>query len=62
MAERPFRPVEILRVLLEHEVQFVVIGGYGAYLQGSPVPTLDVDVTPSARRDNLERLASALRD
>lgn len=59
MAE-PFRPIEILRVLMAHEVEFVVIGGFGAYLQGSPLPTLDVDITPRTGTDNLARLAAAL--
>lgn len=51
----------ILRVLVEHRVDFVVIGGMAAYVQGSPLPTLDVDVTPDASADNLQRLSDALR-
>lgn len=51
----------ILRVLVEHRVDFVVIGGMAAYFQGSPLPTLDVDVTPEVSADNLQRLSDALR-
>lgn len=51
----------ILRVLVEHGVQFVVIGGMAAYFQGSPLPTMDVDVTPDVSPDNLQRLSDALR-
>ena len=60
MGPEPFRPIEILRVLIAHQVEFVVIGGFGAYLQGSPLPTLDVDITPRAGAANLARLADAL--
>lgn len=51
---------EILRVLAEHEVRFVLIGGLAAILQGSPYPTEDVDVTPERSAENLERLSRAL--
>ncbi len=57
-----FDPDEILRVLHRHDVEFVLIGGMAATLHGSDVVTLDLDVSPKSTRDNLERLASALRD
>lgn len=58
----PFQPGEILRVLERHGVQFVVIGGLAAALQGSPFVTTDVDVTPRRARKNLERLSAALKE
>jgi hypothetical protein len=62
MAEaRPFDPEAILRVLQEHEVDYVLIGGLAASLHGSPHVTTDVDVTPSRSAENLARLARALR-
>jgi hypothetical protein len=60
--EARFRPVELLRVLIEHQVDFVVIGGFAALLHGSALPTIDLDITPGSTRQNLERLASALRE
>ena len=33
-----------------------------AVLHGSPLPTLDADICPDARPDNLERLAAVLRE
>lgn len=61
MAEpRPFDPEAILRVLDEHGVRYVLIGGLAATLYGSPHVTTDVDITPDEARDNLERLAAAL--
>lgn len=51
---------DILRVLSHHGVAFVVIGGLAAYLQGSPFPTEDIDVTPEQSAENLDRLSAAL--
>lgn len=61
MPAEEFRPVEILRVLVEHGVEFVLIGGFAAQLQGSPFPTEDIDVTPARSAENLRRLSAALR-
>ena len=52
----------ICRVLLDHGVRFVVIGGVAARLHRTGHATIDVDVCPSNDADNLERLAAALRD
>jgi hypothetical protein len=57
-----FDPTEIVRVLDEHHVAFIVIGGLAAALHGSDVVTVDLDVTPLSTRDNLERLSAALLD
>ncbi len=57
-----FRPHDILRVLIEREVEFVVIGGFAANMHGSPLPTLDIDITPRQSLPNLQRLSDALRD
>jgi hypothetical protein len=56
-----YEPVQLLRVLDEHGVGFVVIGGVAARLQRAPVLTQDVDVTPATDAANLDRLANALR-
>ncbi|HEY6628177.1 MAG TPA: hypothetical protein VI193_04265 [Acidimicrobiia bacterium] len=57
-----FDPVAALKVLVEHRVDFLVIGGVAARLRGAPFLTQDIDVTPSTDRANLERLALALKD
>lgn len=57
-----FRPAEILRVLAEHRVAYVLVGGVAATLYGSPHVTTDVDITPSTERSNLRSLAAALDD
>lgn len=60
MAE--FDPVAMLRVLMAHRVEFLVVGGIAARLRGAPLLTQDVDITPSTDRKNLEHLAGALQD
>lgn len=61
MTELPgFRPEEILRVLHEHDVRYVLIGGLAAVLHGSARSTYDVDITPDVTAENLARLSAAL--
>jgi hypothetical protein len=53
----------ILKVLLAHGVDFVVIGASAAILQGVPISaTLDLDVTTATTKANLKRLAAALKE
>jgi hypothetical protein len=56
-----FAPVEALRALELHRVQYVVIGALAAVAGGAPVVTRDLDITPARDTPNLERLAQALR-
>lgn len=58
----PFDPTPILSVLERHGVEYIVVGGFAAVLYGATRPTRDVDVTPATTRDNLDRLAAALRE
>lgn len=53
-------PERLLRSLVDHGVEFCVIGAAAAWLQGSPTVTLDLDVMPRRELDNAERLAAAL--
>lgn len=57
----PFSPVELLGVLVEHGVDFILIGGLAATVHGSPYATVDVDIVPRRERSNLDRLSGALR-
>ena len=52
----------IVEVLTRHGVNFIVIGGFAAIAQGSPIPTADVDVVPATDRDNFARLSGALKE
>ncbi|HEY6378334.1 MAG TPA: hypothetical protein VI316_04050 [Candidatus Dormibacteraeota bacterium] len=60
-SEGAFQPVDLLRVLVEHGVEFILIGGLAAAVHGSPFATLDVDVVPRREASNLDRLSDALR-
>jgi hypothetical protein len=53
-------PQRLLRALVDHEVEFCVIGAVAAWLQGNPSVTLGLDVMPRRNLDNAERLAAAL--
>ena len=57
-----FRPKPILRALLEHGVDFVLIGGLAGIARGSSYPSYDVDIAYARDDDNLERLAGALQE
>jgi len=60
--EPEFEPGRMLRILREHGVEFVLIGGMAATAHGSPLVTREVDITPSRSRDNLTRLSAALKE
>lgn len=55
-----FNPTAILDVLARHDVAYVLIGGYAALLQGSGMPTVDIDIVPERTATNLANLAAAL--
>jgi hypothetical protein len=51
----------MLRVLAEHRVGFVIIGGFALSAHGVIRGTKDIDVVPDPRSKNIGRLAAALR-
>jgi hypothetical protein len=53
--------IEILCVLCDHDVQFVVAGGVAVVLHGIERLALDLDVAVSPDHDNLQRFLAALR-
>lgn len=55
-----FRLGELLRRLVDGEVDFVVIGGIAAIAHGSPQVTQDLDIAYATDETNLERLGSVL--
>jgi hypothetical protein len=57
-----FDPFRALRVLSAQGVRFIVIGGFAARAWGSPTMTNDLDLCYERSPDNLERLATALRE
>jgi hypothetical protein len=57
-----FDPLAIIRVLNEHQVRFVVIGGIAAGVQGAIWATADLHIAYARDRENHERLAAALAE
>ncbi len=55
-------PRRLLETLHRNGVEFVVVGAVAAIVQGYPLPTEDLDVTPAYHAENLERLTIALRE
>jgi len=62
MSVKPFDPLLALEILVRAGVRFVIIGGFGGRLRGSPTVTGDLDVCFARDEENLERLARALRE
>ena len=63
MSDAPERPLdlrELFRVLAEHGVDYLVIGGVAAQVHGRRRTTKDLDVTPAPDPENFKRLAAAL--
>jgi hypothetical protein len=44
----------------DHSVDFIVVGGIAAVLEGVPVNTFDLDIVDSRKPDNIGRLLAAL--
>jgi predicted nucleotidyltransferase len=59
---KPVQYRELLRALISERVEFIVVGGVAAVLEGVPVSTFDLDVVYSLRETNLDRLARALHE
>src|SRR5919199_3323078 len=49
-----------LRLLIQHQVEFVIVGGVAISAHGSSYLTYDLDVCHARTRENLTRLAAAL--
>jgi hypothetical protein len=67
LSETPWRRVlpdleSLLERLIQHQVEFVVIGGFAAVAHGVTLLTQDVDVCCRLGADNLLRIQSALAD
>jgi hypothetical protein len=55
-----FDPYAFLTALDEERVSYVLIGAFARVLEGSDEITLGIDLTPSTRPENLQRLELAL--
>ena len=56
------KTTDILRLLSEHGVDFVVVGGYAVVAHGGTLVTQDLDVCCRFSPENLLRIQDALKD
>ena len=61
-APRRFDPLGLLTSLDRHRVAYIVVGAFGRVVQGAEEITRGVDIVPSTKPDNLERLEAALEE
>jgi predicted nucleotidyltransferase len=54
--------VKIIRTLARRQVDFIVVGGIAAVVQGAAMATFDLDLVHSREPANIERLLRALED
>jgi hypothetical protein len=54
-----FLPQELFAILEQSRLEYITIGAFGALLHGSGVLSDNIDIVPSPRPANLERLARA---
>ena len=58
----PVQFYELLRSLVEGNVDFIVVGGVAAVLEGAPVSTFDLDIVYFLDETNIDRLAGVLEE
>jgi hypothetical protein len=58
MTTHSFR--RILELFEEHDVEYVVVGGVAAVLQGAPMTTFDLDALIKVDPQNIDRVEAAL--
>jgi len=51
----------ILEGLINAEVNFILVGGLAAVVQGAPVTTMDVDIVHSRSSENIIKLLAFLK-
>jgi hypothetical protein len=52
--------LDLLKILSEHQVQYVLVGGMACVFHGSQIVTQDVDICAPLTPENLSRLLAAL--
>ncbi len=52
----------LLQRLLAADIEFVIVGGFGAVLHGSTVVTRDLDICAILTAANVEKLREAFKD
>jgi hypothetical protein len=53
---------QLLKILLSHKLDFLIIGGFAAVVHGSSHVTKDLDITMLISQENIDKLRLALKD
>jgi hypothetical protein len=53
---------KLLKVLLENDIDFVLIGGFAAVVHGSTLVTQDLDICSAMSVENIKKLRSVLKN
>lgn len=51
----------LLEELIEADIQFILVGGLAAVIQGAPVTTMDVDIVHRQSSENISKLIAFLK-
>src|SRR5260370_16351438 len=54
--------IAALQDLRQREIQFIIVGGIAAVLNGAPVQTYDIDLVYSREAENIDRLVTFLAE
>ncbi len=57
---QPTRLIATLRILQESRIQFILVGGLAAVLNGAPIQTYDIDLVYSREPANIDHLLIVL--
>jgi hypothetical protein len=53
---------DLLKRLLQHEIDFVLVGGLASVVHGSPLVTQDIDICIAINEEQIGKLRTALKD
>lgn len=54
--------LELIEVLTDHDVEFIVVGGVCAILHGALLATFDLDIVHACTEENAKRLSLAMQE
>lgn len=60
MPVEPAELAELLELLLDASVEFILVGGGAAVIHGAPVTTQDIDIVHRREAENVDRLLQVL--
>ncbi|MCB1190444.1 MAG: hypothetical protein H7A23_16270 [Leptospiraceae bacterium] len=53
---------KIIKLFEQHNIEYIIIGGYAAAIHGSARLTSDIDFVYKRSQDNIKKIAQALKD